>query len=650
MFDTAVLDRWKVRLLSVCALSAGACASLPATIPAPGTPVALKKLSLRELMDLEVTSVSRSPEKLSETAAAIQVITSDTIRRSGATTLAEALRLATNLQVAQVNSHDWAITARGFNGASVATGSIANKLLVMIDGRSIYTPLFGGVFWDAQFVPLEDIDRIEVVRGPGGTLWGANAVNGVINIITKSAKDTQGGSATVAAGTLLKTFGSVRYGGVLGPDFSYRVYGQHFDAGSTLRNGTDGHDDWNATQAGFRTDYRRSDADSLTVQGDFYEGDQGVPSTAFINGQNLMARWTHITSPESDWSVQLYFDRTKRTFPQASFTEELQTADLDFQHRFQAGRNNSVLWGAGYRHMWDNLDNGSFSFLPARKTMRLFSGFVQDEVAADNASLKLTFGAKFEHNAFSGLEVQPSARLAWTPQAGPLELRQLLWAAASRAVRSPSRIDTEIRTGATRGNPDFGAEKVTAYEIGYRVTPAESLSLSLTAFYNRYTDIRSINQNVTPPGGLIFENDLEANTFGIELSVGFQPAQWWRLRGGYTHLEKGFRALSSSVFALSEPFEGHDPQSQMLLHSKMDLPRGVQFDVVARNVAELPVSLLGPAVPAYTTADVRLAWRISRWEISAIAQNLNGDHPEFLSPILPYEIPRSFQGRLSFAW
>jgi iron complex outermembrane receptor protein len=645
MHEKAAFDRWVARMLFVCALGTGGCASLSATRAIAPNSVALKQLSLRELMDVEVTSVFRGPRKLSEAAASIQVITAADIRRSGATTVTEALRLASNLQVAQVNGHDWAITARGFNSASVATGSIANKLLVRIDGRSVYTPLFGGVFWDAQHVLLEDIDRIEVVSGPGGTLWGANAVNGVISIITKSAADTQGGTATLAAGSLLRTFGSVRYGGMIGPDFSWRVYGQHFDADSTIRGNASGHDNWNAKHAGMRTDYRVSAADSLTVQGDFYEGDQGDPPTAWVNGQSMRARWKHVTSTESDWVVRLYFDRTKRTFPQASFAEELQTADLDFQHRFPIGRRSSLLWGAAYRHMWDDVDNGSFSFLPAKKTMRLFSGFVQDELTSASDAWKLTLGTKFEHNDFSGLETQPSIRLAWTPPG-----RQMAWAAASRAVRSPSRIDTEIRTGATRGNPDFAAENVTAYEIGYRVTPAETLSLALSAFHNRYTDVRSINQNVAVPGGLLFNNDLEATTFGIELSGAFQPAGWWRLRGGYTYLEKDFRILNPLVLAFSEAFETQDPRSQMLLQSVMDLPRRVQFDVVARHVAELPGTLLGPVVPAYTTADVRLAWRIARWEISAIAQNLAGDHPEFNSFGLPFEIPRSFQGRLSFAW
>ena len=623
------------------------CRSISRPAIAPPSATALKQLSLSELMDVEVTSVSRAPVPLSETAAAVQVITRDDIRRSGATTLAEALRLATNLQVAQVNSRDWAITARGFNGASVTTGSLANKLLVMIDGRSVYTPLFGGVFWDAQHVALDDIERIEVVSGPGGTLWGANAVNGVINVITRSAEETQGGTVTAGAGSFLEKFGAARYGGAVGRNLFYRVYGQHLDADSTKRvNGADGGDDWSFSQGGFRTDYRRSGADHLTVQGDFYVGREGTPSAVQINGQNILARWQHSVAPESAWTAQVYLDRTRRTFPLAGLSEDLQTADVDLQHRFPVGTLYSILWGVGYRHMWDDVTNGrSTSFIPAKRTMQLASGFVQAELTPPGSSVKVTAGTKLEHNEFSGLEVQPGVRLAWTPP-GP----HMAWAAASRSVRSPARFDSEIHVAPTHGNPDFAAETVMAYELGYRVHPADSLSLSLSTFYNRYGDIRSINVNAAQPGTLIFANDQEVTSYGFELSGAFQPAAWWRMRGGYTFLEKDFRLLSANALAFSEPFEAQDPQNQMLLQSIMDLPHGIEFDVVARRVAELPATALNPRIPEYTTADVRVAWRISRWELSAIGQNLGGSHPEFASPVLSFEIPRSFHGRVSFSW
>ncbi|HWS73242.1 MAG TPA: TonB-dependent receptor plug domain-containing protein, partial [Thermoanaerobaculia bacterium] len=357
---------------------------------ADATPAALKKLTLEELMNVEVTSVARTATPLSETPAAVEVITSEDIRRSGATTLAEALRLAPNLQVAQVNAHDWAITARGFNGASINTGSLADKLLVMIDGRSVYTPLFGGVFWDVQYVPLEDIDRIEVVSGPGGTLWGANAVNGIINVITKSAQQTQGGTVSAAAGPAAGKSGFVRYGGTLGGGSAFRVHAERFEGDSTRRlDGTSGQDDWVLTRGGFRIDDRRSDADTLTVRADGYEGNERMPESTVVSGQSAVARWTHTTSARSDWVAQLYVDRTVRTFPRPGFREKLQTADFDFQHRFPLSGHQSIVWGGGYRHMHDDVRNsGSFSVLPAQRTMRLISAFVQDELSAGKA-LKL---------------------------------------------------------------------------------------------------------------------------------------------------------------------------------------------------------------------------------------------------------------------
>jgi iron complex outermembrane recepter protein len=598
-----------VTMLYVGAVALGGCRSVSDVPPASATPTALKKLTLEELMNIEVTSVGRGPAPLSETAAAVQVITGEDIRRSGATTLAEALRLAPNLQVAQVNAHDWAITARGFNGVSVSTGSTANKLLVMIDGRSVYTPLFGGVFWDVQQVSLDDVDRIEVMSGPAGTLWGANAVNGVINVITKSAEETHGPRVSLTSGTSLRTSATARYGGKIGPDFSYRAYGQRLDASSTERGGGDAHDEWNLKQGGFRTDYRPSKGDSVTVQGDFYEGRQGDPSTAFVNGQNLVARWSHVASSRSDWVAQVYLDRTARTFPTAGFREELQTADFDFQYRLAVGAEHTILWGAGYRHMRDDLRNGAgFSFLPAKRTMRLASGFVQNEYTPTGKPLKLIVGTKLEHNGFSGLEVQPSARLAWTPPG-----RHMAWAAASRAVRSPTRLDTEISTPTTGPNPDFAAENVAAYEIGYRVSPVDAVSLSVAAFHNRYTDIRSINQTNAQPA-LIFANDQEATSSGVELSGAVQAAEWWRVRGGYTYLHKSFRALTPQVLAFSEAFEAQDPSNQIILQSLMDLPRRVQFDIVVRYVDELPATLLGPRIAPYATADVRLARPESRRE------------------------------------
>jgi len=368
------------------------------------SPSALKKLSLEELMHIEVTSVSRSPERLFDAASAVQVITGDDVRRSGATSIPEALRLAPNLDVAQVNSHDWAISARGFNN------TIANKLLVMIDGRTVYTRLYAGVFWDVQNVLLEDLDRIEVVSGPGGTLWGANAVNGVINIITKSAKDTQGTYLSGAGGSLLQDFGAARYGGSIGTNLYYRVYGQRFDRNSTVfPSGQDAADSSEMTQGGFRLDWYPSDGNTLTLQGDAYGGnEQGQPSDTTLNGQNVLGRWTHTFSPESDLQVQTYFDRTWRRIP-GTFAEDLKTYDFDFQHRFALGERQSIVWGAGYRLMQDEVENSpALAFLPPNRNLQLFSGFLQDEITLIPERLKFTAGTKVEHNDFSGVEVQPS--------------------------------------------------------------------------------------------------------------------------------------------------------------------------------------------------------------------------------------------------
>lgn len=605
-------------------------------VPAPAV---LKKLTLEELMDLEVTSVSKRAEKLSETASAIQVVTGEDVRRSGATSLPEALRLAPNLQVAQLNSHDWAITARGFNGGPLANNSLANKLLVMIDGRTVYTPLFGGVFWDVQNVMLEDLDRIEVVSGPGGTLWGANAVNGVINVITKSAKDTQGLFLSGGGGSFVQDFGALRYGDRIGSNFFFRVYAQRYDRNSTKQpNGTDATDEWDMTQGGLRADWYVSEADVVTVQGDFYGGNEQTPGAidTTVDGQNLLTRWTRTFSDESDLSVQLYADRTWRDLHAPSFfSEDLKTYDFDFQHRFPLGERHSILWGAGYRFMQDKINNAAaLSFGPADREMQLISGFVQDEIVLVEDRLKFTLGTKLEENEFSGFEVQPSARLAWTPGE-----RHTVWGAVSRAVRSPSRFDTDL-TIPLGGDRDFESEKVIAYELGYRVQPTDRISLSLATFYNDYDDLRSIN---FPP--FAFANDQAAETWGVELSGNLQLTSWWRLRGGYTYLEEDIRSTSPAVVPGSAEIEAIDPRHQALLQSIMDLPGHTQLDLVGRYVDDL--SGFATAVSDYFTFDARLAWQYKRWEFAVVGQNLgNDEHSEFGS----LRIPRSVYGKVTLRW
>jgi len=622
-------------------------------------PDTLKQLTLEQLMDIDVTSVSRRSEKLSETASAIQVVTGEDIHRSGATTLPEALRLAPNLQVAQADSRQWGISARGFNN------TLANKLLVMIDGRTVYTPLYAGVFWDVQNVMLEDVDRIEVVSGPGGTLWGANAVNGVINVISKSAKDTQGGLVSGGGGSFLQDFGAVRYGDQIGSNLFVRVYGQRFDhQPAVLPNGVESTNGWDMTRGGFRADWYPSAANTLTLQGDFYAGTfeqlARVPFTLTpvvgetkVDGQNLLGRWTRTFSDESDLTVQVYFDRTWRDIPNSStlaafpnaIAEDLKTYDLDFQHRFPWGTRQSIVWGAGYRLMQDELNNSpSLAFLPARRNLQLFSGFIQDEITIVPERVQLTLGTKIEHNDYSGVEVQPNARIAWT-----LDHRQTVWAAVSRAVRSPSRIDADLSAltppgtppGTLIGNPNFDAETLIAYELGYRVRPVDSLTLSLATFYNDYDKLRSVNGAFPAQ---VIANDFEGETYGVELSGNWRATGWWRFRGGYTYLQKDLRATSPT--ANPSVREGNDPENQFLVQSIVDLPAHFQFDVVGRYVD----TLANPNVPSYFTCDVRVAWRYKdSLEISLVGQNLwDNQHPEFGAAAARQEIPRSIYGKVTW--
>ena len=601
------------------------------------SPAELKQLSLEALMNQDVTVVARRPEKLSATPSAVQVITGEDIHRSGATSLPEALRLASNLEVAQANSHDWAISARGFNN------TLANKLLVMIDGRTVYTPLDAGVFWDAQNVLLEDVDRIEVVSGPGGALWGANAVNGVINIVTKSARDTQGSLVEGGGGSLLQDFGAVRYGGSNGTNLFYRVYGQRFDRNETVfPNGKDATDSWDMSQGGFRLDWYPSEVNTLTLQGDDYSGSEAVTGgNTFLDGQNMLGRWSHTVSDTSDLSVQAYFDRTWRKIPN-SFAEDLKTYDLDFQFRFALGQRQSVTWGAGYRLMQDEVQNsGAIAFIPPNRNMQLFSGFVQDEITLVPDRLQLTLGTKLEHNDFSGFEVQPSARLAWTPAE-----RHTIWAAVSRAVRSPSRIDSDVEVSlgptAITGDRDFASETVLAYEAGYRVRPVDRLLLSIASFYNDYRNLRSLNQ--LTPTNFVIGNGFNGQTWGVELSGTYQATAWWRLRGGYTYLNKALWRDRANVTPSVR--EGNDPQNQVLIQSILDLPAHFQFDVVGRYVD----TLQNPHVPSYVSFDVRLAWRWKdHLEISVVGQNLwDNQHPEFGAVATRQEIPRSVFGKV--AW
>lgn len=605
----------------------------------------LADMSLEELANVEIVSVSKRSERLSEAPASVFVITADDIRRSGATTLPDALRLAPNLQVAQASASGYAITARGFNSSS------ANKLLVLIDGRSVYTPLFSGVFWDAQGVMLEDIDRIEVISGPAGTLWGTNAVNGVINIITRSAAETQG-TLLAAGGGNREIDGAVRYGATAGPDGHYRIYAQHLDRDHTFTaSGTARDDAWHKTQAGFRADWNRTD-DRITVEGNAYTGREGQPlpgtisisglalalGTISISGENLNASWAHALNGGGNLTLHAYVDRTERTVP-PTFAEGLTTFDVQFQHSLPSGPVHSLIWGGEFRYALDRLTNSDFfAFLPANVNQRWSSVFAQDEVKL-RSDLRLILGARVERNDYTGTEFLPNVRLAWN-----VANDHLLWAAASRTVRAPSRFDTDVFVPGKPpfilvGGPNVVSEIANVYELGYRGQPAANVSYSITAFHADYDHLRTQEIAFKPSPFIFFANEKQGRTDGIEMWSTYQPSRSWRLSAGMTSLHERFSLKPGSNDASALGAAGSDPALTWLLRSSMDLPRQSEADVTVRHVS----ALSNPAVPAYTAVDIRLAWRPRPdLELSVTGQNLfDGGHGEFTDVATRTEIGRS---------
>jgi iron complex outermembrane recepter protein len=643
---------------------------LPAAEPAAATPD-FGSMSIEDLMKIPVTSFSKREEQLSEVPGALHVITQDDIRRSGAPNIAEALRMAPGLQVARVDAHTWAISARGFNDV------FANKLLVLQDGRSIYTPLFSGVFWDVQDTMMEDIDRIEVIRGPGATLWGANAVNGVINIITKSARDTQGLLLSGGGGTEELGFGGLRYGGKVNDAAFFRVYGKYFDRDeSVLPNGDDAHDGWKMGRGGFRVDWEPSDKNLLTLQGDLYAGrieqtftrvtpappfpTNDVQDTFDVNGGNLLGRWTHTLGENSSWALQAYYDRTLRDI--VVFRQVRDTLDADFQHRFQLGSWNDIVWGLGYRWTIDEVrdtDNFDVALDPPERNTQLFSAFLQDELTLVPDRLSLTLGSKFEHNDYTGFEVQPGGRLMWTPGA-----THTLWGGISRAVRAPSRADHNIRLNqhpvfaggalisSIRGYNGFDSEQLVAYELGYRVQPHKRLSLELATFYNDYKDVRGV-RNAGVQGNqvvLLLDNVLEGESYGGEIAANFQAADWWRWHASYSYLQLQLHPTTTPLDPTTERnIEGFSPHHQCTIGSGMDLPGRVGLDWSVRYVDELPAA----GVDSYVTLDVRLSWRPTpNLELSVMGANLlDNRHPEFIPTSIRTqrtEVERSVYGKITW--
>jgi len=638
----------RLALLGALLAALPALASVPQERGAAVQPSELKKMSIEELMEIDVTSVSRRSERVSGAAAAITVITGEDIRRSGANNLPDALRLSVSLHVAQFDGRTWAISARGFN---ITT---ANKLLVLIDGRSVYTPLFSGVFWDVQDIMLEDVERIEVIRGPGATLWGANAVNGVINILTKSARDTQDRLANLGGGSEERAFGSFRQGGKIGESTFYRAYGKYsYRDALAFEDGSSARDPLRRAQAGFRVDRdmdpKSPGRGSFTLQGDAYKGTSGeaIRADTDLDGGNLLGRWSRSTAEDAGLDVQVYYDRTHRLIPD-SFEEHRDTVDLDFQQRFPLGRRHDIVWGGGYRVTSDEVENSaSVAFLPDHRTQSLFSAFLQDEVEI-SPSLRLTAGSKLEVNDSTGLEVQPSVRFAWTPS----ETRTV-WAAVSRAVRTPTRLDEDLRFLAgpvvtVRGDRDFESEELIAYELGYRRQPLRNLVLDAALFYNVYDNLRSQETSATPSGlPVVLANKLEAETWGLELRASYQPLAWWRLYAGYALFDKELRLDPDSRDPTGGKFEGNDPRHRFMLRSLADLPGGFELDGLLRYVDELPF----PAVEAYTELDLRLGWRATdRLDLSLVGQNLlHGSHPEFGIPSpTRQEVERGLSGKVTW--
>ncbi|CAO3425957.1 TonB-dependent receptor plug domain-containing protein [Azospirillum endophyticum] len=611
---------------------------LPSAAPAQ-TVEDLSTLSIEELGSLKVTSISRRPEPLSDAAASVYVITAEDIRRSGATSLPEALRLAPNLEVARLNTAAYTITARGFNSPESS-----NKLQVMVDGRSVYSPVASTVFWEGVNVPLSEIERIEVVSGPGGTLWGANAVNGVVNVITKSAgdglgPDSRGGFAEIGYGSGERN-GTLRYG-ARAEGMALRGYLTGFDRRSShaATPGDASTDGFDGSQAGFRLDGTAGGgAASYTLQGDLYRNHTEWLDTT-LHGGNLLGRWTHRLGDGSSVQVQTYYDQQNRDYQVA--TDRLQTIDIQAQHNVALGTRHQLVWGAQYR-AWQSTFRSrvAFGFPEDEATISLGSLFAQDEVTLA-PRLKLTAGMKVEYNSYSGFDILPNLRLAWR-----LSDAHLLWTAVSRSVRTPSRVDRELSGGGFLApSPDFRSERLTAYEVGYRGQPTANSQVALSAFYNVYDDLRTTSlTNGSLP--VMLRNDMEGNTYGVEGWGSYGLTSWWTLHAGANWLHKNLRLKSGTTDLSDFQAAGQDPAYQVQLRSRMNLTPEVEFDATLRRVGRIAVS----NVPAYTEADLHLGWHVTpSLELSLFGQNLlHARHLEAYDPSnnAPRAIGRSVYTRL----
>jgi len=633
----------------------------------------LAEMSIEQLVNVEVvslTSLFKKETTLDKAPAAAAVVSPDDIRRLGITTIPEALRMVPGLDVARIDSHQWAISARGFDA------EFANKLLILVDGRTIYGPAYGGVNWGMQDVMLEDLDRIEVIRGPGASLWGANAVNGVINILSKSAKDTQGLLVSTSAGSEDQPSVAIRYGGQLATNLYYRVYGKYFNrAGLVTSSGADAQDDWNSAQGGTRLDWEPSDENRFTLQGSFYDDfvhenenvvtlvPPYVTNTNAENhdvGGNVLGRWTHEFSDVSSLSLQAYYDYFQQE--QVGSSETRHTVDFDAQQRFSIGERNDIIWGVGYRYTTDEFPPNFFlTWTPSAQSNQLFSAFVQDEITLAPKRFTVTIGSKFEHNDYTGYDIQPSMRLLWTPTD-----KQTVWAAISHAVRTPSRYETgahvnysvsdisptEIGLVSLLGNPNAEAENLGAYELGYRIEPTKQLSFDIAGFYNQYDNLLRFvtNGSFAGPGIIVFpqtiENSGSAETFGAELSAQWKVTDNWRLQAGYSWLHVDLHPNDPA-------FQGN-PQNQFQVRSYLDLPWNLEFNAagyfVDQQVAQAGLGTM--TIPAYFRLDLGLIWHPTKsLEIGVWGQNLTENrHQEFpnLKSSVQTEIPRGINGKITW--
>lgn len=635
-------------------------------------------LSLEELMNIQVVSGSKKLQRIADSASAVFVITAEDIRRSGVTSIPEALRIAPGVEVARFGSNKWAVSIRGFNGR------FANKLLVLMDGRTLYTPLFAGVQWELHDTVLEDVERIEVIRGPGAALWGANAVNGIINIITRHAKNTQGVLLSGGAGTAERAFGVARFGGSLGEDGAYRVYAKGF-ARDRFPDaiGQDGRDDWNAGSVGFRIDRALGAGDDLMVQGQAFNGRVGerlvsgrlLPPFQAVDdldqrnkGAHLLVRWEGGGRASSATTLQGFVDHVE--YHLGALVEKRQTLDLELQRRMPLGAAHDLVFGLGYRYSRDDIASiETIAFAPGNRSTHLWSAFLQDEWVLIPERVRLTLGARLEHNSYTGREIQPSARLLWTPSP-----TQSVWGAVARAVRTPSRAEADGRIRAevvppfTAANPtplpaelaltggrQFDSERLHALEVGYRNQITSRMSVDMTLFHNSYEGIRSFTMGTTqlqlmavPPHAVIplpIGNAGSGRVRGVEVSAEVRPTDGWRLSGFVARQWLDFSGASGQDTQL----EGGSPRHTLSLRSTLSLSRSVEFDLWLRHVDSLPAF----SIPSYASVDARLGWKINRnLDVALIGQNLlHNRHPEFVSDFIgtaTYQVPRGAYVRVDW--